>query len=496
MLHRRGVVLSWLHQSVVQLRSFHSEISLPTKFASFIDNAFVTSTDSQQFPVVNPSTRQDVVQIDAASVSQVDHAIEAASRALPNWSSAERVMERALFLKRWAAKLELNKSDLAALITLENGKTWGEAKLEMDYAISFLDYFSRLGEKVSTHRRGRDWHRRPVGVCIAITPWNFPAAMITRKLAAGLMVGCTFVVKPSELTPITALAMVELAVDLGLPPGVVNVVPMHPGETPELVERLLRSPEARKLTFTGSARVGMKLLKIAQDQLLRVSLELGGVAPCLVCEDANITTAVREIIFNKIRSSGQTCIAVNYVLAHQSIAEELSARIAEGLGQIVVGDGFDPRSDIGPLINQNAVDKVQSHIDDAIQGGGHLLLGGKPADGNFVKPTVVTNVSRSSVLCREETFGPVVAVVPFASEDEAMKMMRSDISGLAAYIFGHEVRMLAIADQLEYGMVGVNTCKLSDASKPFGGMRRSGMGREGSIVGLDDYAEVKYVRVR
>mmetsp|Transcript_11120 Transcript_11120/g.22146 ORF Transcript_11120/g.22146 Transcript_11120/m.22146 type:complete len:499 (+) Transcript_11120:1135-2631(+) len=474
---------------------------LPSPCSSFIRGRFLepAASNASSFVVRNPFHGGEVATVIAPTAAQVDDAVDAAMEAFSIWSDPNQDESRVLFLRNWASLLKRNREFLAQIITLENGKTLSHALSEVDYATSFLDYYANLSlDADEFSRHGASIIRvqkRPVGVVAAITPWNFPAAMVTRKLSAGLRVGCTFVVKPSAATPLTALALCKLAVDADIPPGVMNVLPIHPDDTRQMVHRILSSKKLAKVTFTGSTAVGKEIILVAKQNLLRVSLELGGVAPCLICHDADLDRAVSGIISNKIRGSGQTCIAINYILAHQSICDQLGFKLTHRLSTVKVGDGFDSSVDMGPLINAQAVKKCQRHVADAVNRGARILLGAQQLQGNVFMPTILVNVEKSSVVCHEETFGPVLPIVPFIEEAEAVSMMNGGDAGLVAYLYSNDhTRAASIAEKLKLGMVGVNTTMISDASQPFGGVKQSGCGREGSRYGLDSYLELKYVR--
>jgi succinate-semialdehyde dehydrogenase / glutarate-semialdehyde dehydrogenase len=467
--------------------------------AAYVDGVWIASGAGGTLPVHNPATGDLVAQVPALSRAQTTAAIETAHRALPGWR-ARSAKQRAQVLRRWFDLIVENGEDLARLITLEEGKPLAESRGEVAYAASFVEWFAEEAKRI----RGDVFDapepsrrivvlKEPVGVCVAITPWNFPAAMITRKAAPALAAGCTMLVKPAEQTPLSALALAELAQRAGVPAGVLNVVT---GDPREIGPVLTGHPLVRKVSFTGSTEVGRLLLEQAARSVKRTSMELGGSAPVLVFDDADLDGAVDAVIATKYRNTGQACISANRVFVqagiHDRFAEQLAARVA----QLVVGDGFDERSQQGPLIDADAVAKVESHISEAVRQGARLLVGGRRHErgGLFFQPTVLVGVTPSMLVTREETFGPVTPLVRFEHEADAVRMANDTEFGLAAYLFTRDAeRTWRVAAALEAGMVGVNTGLISNEIAPFGGVKQSGLGREGSVYGIDEYLETKYL---
>ena len=422
-------------------------------------------------------------------------AIAAAQGAFDGWRSRS-ARERATILRRWYELIVDNAEDLARLMTAEQGKPLNEARGEIAYAASFVEWFSEearraYGDVIPGHEQDKRLIvlKQPVGVVAAITPWNFPAAMITRKIAPALAVGCTAVLKPSELTPFSALALALLGHEAGLPPGVFNVVT---GDARAIGSVMTSDRRVRKLSFTGSTAVGKMLAARCMGTVKRVSLELGGNAPFIVFDDADLDVAVDAAVVAKFRNTGQTCVCANRFLVQSGVYEEFSARLAKRVGAMVVGDGLDGPTHQGPLINGAAVEKVARHVADALAGGAKLATGGSRRQGNFHDPTVLTDVSAQMLLFREETFGPVAGLMRFDTEAEAISIANRTDSGLAAYVFTRDVsRSWRIGEALEAGMVGLNTGVVSTAVAPFGGVKESGLGREGSLYGIEEYLDIK-----
>ncbi|MCY1418001.1 Succinate-semialdehyde dehydrogenase [NADP(+)] GabD [compost metagenome] len=426
-------------------------------------------------------------------------AIEAANAALEGWR-AKTAKERAQILRRWFELLLEHEDDLAQLMTFEQGKPLHEALGEIRYAASFIEWFAEEGKRIygdvipspSADKRLLVI-KQGIGVCAAITPWNFPAAMITRKAAPALAAGCTLVIKPANETPFSALALVELAERAGVPAGVINVVT---GDAPAIGAQLTGHPLVRKLSFTGSTPVGRLLMGQCAETIKKVSLELGGNAPFIVFEDADIEAAVEGALVAKYRNAGQTCVCVNRFYVHDAVYERFTARFVERVSELAVGHGTAGGTQIGPLITDKAVAKVQSLIDDATGKGAELLLGGKPhaLGGNFFEPTVLGGIRPGMDLLQDEIFGPVAALVRFSSDAEVIELANDTLYGLAAYFYSRDIaRVFKVAERLEYGMVGVNTGLISNEVAPFGGVKQSGLGREGSKYGIEDYLEIKYL---
>ena len=467
---------------------------------SFVDGAWVAADDARTFAVDNPATGEVVAEVADAGGAETQRAVAAAERALPAWR-AKAPAARARILMRWHDLLLAHRDDLAHLMTLEQGKTLAESRGEIAYGASFLDWFAGearrvYGDVLPTPRSDRRLLvlRQPVGVTAAITPWNFPNAMITRKAGPALAVGCTMVLKPAAETPLSALALAELASRAGVPDGVFNVVcGLDP--TP-IGEVLTQSPVVRKLTFTGSTAVGKLLLSQCAQTVKRTSMELGGDAPVVVFDDADIGRAVRGAVASKYRNSGQTCISANRLLVHERVHDEFLARLTDAVAAFRVGDGRDPATTHGPLISRKAARKVSDLVATALDEGARAVIGGQPAaeDSCFFAPTILAGVTPDMSLFGTEIFGPVAPVLTFSTEDEAIAMANDTRYGLAAYVYTSDMgRAIRVGEALDYGMVGVNETGISSETIPFGGVKESGIGREGSKYGVDEYLETKYL---
>ncbi|MFP1738005.1 NAD-dependent succinate-semialdehyde dehydrogenase [Lonsdalea quercina] len=466
-----------------------------------IDGQWQDSLSGETLSVNNPATGETLGTIPLVTAEQTQQAIDAAEKALSSWRQRTG-KERAAVLLEWARLIRENQADLAALLTAEQGKSLAEASGEIGYANAFIEWFAEEAKRVegSVLQSPQANQRllvlkQPIGVTAAITPWNFPAAMITRKAAPALAAGCTMIVKPAEQTPYTALALGELAVQAGIPAGVLQVIT---GEAPEVGKVLCDSPIVRKLSFTGSTEVGRILMAQSAPTVKKLSLELGGNAPVIVFDDADLELAVKGIMASKFRNSGQTCVCANRIYVQRGIYPALAARLVEEVKKLKVGDGTEPGVTQGPLIDEQAVDKVRQHIDDALTKGATLLLGGKShaLGGTFFTPTVIGDVTRDMRFAREETFGPVAPLFPFTDEAEAVAMANDTEFGLAAYVFTRDaVRQWRVPEAIEYGMVGINTGLISNEVAPFGGVKQSGLGREGSRFGIEEYLEMKYLCV-
>jgi len=464
-----------------------------------IEGAWVDADDGGAMEVTDPATGRVIAQVPAMGAAETRRAIEAAERAWPGWR-ARTAAERGAVLRRWGESMLAHQEDLARLMTAEQGKPLAEARGEIAYAASFLEWFAEEGRRVygdliPPHQADKRIlvMKQPVGVCAAITPWNFPAAMITRKAGAALAAGCTLVVKPAAQTPLTALALGVLAERAGLPAGVLNLIT---GEADPIGRELTGNPGVRKLSFTGSTAVGRLLMRQCADSVKRLSLELGGNAPFIVFDDADLDAAVEGALQSKYRNSGQTCVCANRLLVHDGIYDAFAARLGERVAALVVGPGTDPDVVQGPLIDQRAVTKVEAQIADALSKGARLVTGGRrhALGGTFFEPTVLAGATPAMRVAREETFGPVAPLFRFATEDEAVAMANDTEYGLAAYFYTRDLaRAWRVAEALEYGMVGVNTGLISTAVAPFGGVKQSGLGREGSRYGIEEYLELKYV---
>lgn len=451
--------------------------------------------------VINPADGTRIAAVANLGRRETEDAVGAAQAALASWR-AWTGQQRGAVLRRWHDLMLVQADDLARILTAEQGKPLAEARGEVVYAASFLEWFAgearRIqGELLTPHQSDRRLmvSRQPVGVVAAVTPWNFPLAMITRKVGPALAVGCTIVVKPSELTPLSALALARLAEQAGVPDGVLNVVT---GDAAPIGDVLTGDPCVRKFTFTGSTGVGKKLAARCMETVKRVSLELGGNAPFIVFDDADLDAAVEGAIASKFRNSGQTCVCANRLLIQAGIYDRFAGHLAARVRDLVVGPGLKGPTDQGPLIDARAMDKVRAHVADAIAGGGRLLAGGSPhpAGALFFTPTVIADVAPDALLCREETFGPVAGLVRFDGEADAIRMANDTRAGLAAYVFTRDLsRSWRVGEALEYGMVGLNTGAISTEVAPFGGVKESGLGREGSHHGVDDYLDIKLMCV-
>jgi succinate-semialdehyde dehydrogenase/glutarate-semialdehyde dehydrogenase len=468
---------------------------------AFIDGAWCDGAHGH-FAVTDPAGHGVLAQVANCGDAQAQAAIDAAARALPAWRG-RTAKERAGILRKWFDLIMAAQEDLARLMTAEQGKPLAESRGEIAYGASFVEWFAEegkriYGETVPTHAADKRIFvlKEPVGVCAAITPWNFPNAMITRKCAPALAAGCTVVVKPAEQTPLSALALAELAQRAGLPPGVFNVVPSDAQHSIEVGRVWCDSPVVRKLSFTGSTEVGRILMQQCAPTLKKLSLELGGNAPFIVFDDADLDAAVDGALASKYRNAGQTCVCTNRFYAHERIYDAFVTKLAARAAQLKVGSGFDDGAQQGPLIDAQALAKVQAHVADAVARGARVVTGGAPhaLGGTYFAPTVLADVTAEMLVAREETFGPVAPVFRFSTDAEALAAANSVEYGLAAYFYARDTaRVFRIAEQLEYGMVGVNTGIISTEVAPFGGIKQSGFGREGSHFGIDEYLTVKYI---
>ncbi|MGQ7262743.1 NAD-dependent succinate-semialdehyde dehydrogenase [Vreelandella sp. V005] len=475
------------------------ETQLYCPFA-YIDGSWVAADSGEQITVLNPATGKAIGDIPRMGKAETERAIDAADAALPAWR-ALTAQERADLLLKWHDLMMEHQQDLAMLMTYEQGKPLKEAAGEIAYAASFIRWFAEearrvYGETIPAAKANQRIvvTKQPVGVVGAITPWNFPAAMITRKAGAALAAGCTIVVKPASQTPFSATALALLAERAGIPRGVFNVVP---GSASDIAEAMTQSPKVRKITFTGSTEVGRKLMAQAAEHVQKISLELGGNAPFIVFEDADLDAAVEGAMAAKFRNAGQTCVCTNRFLVQSSVINAFCEKLAVAMNsELHVGDGTKPNINIGPLIDENGVKKVSEHVQDAIDHGAELLLGGHPhpLGGNFFTPTLISFATDKMKVAHEETFGPLAAVFPFDDEETAIEMANDTQYGLASYFYSRDLsRVWRVAEALEYGMVGINTGAISNAAAPFGGVKASGLGREGGHQGLEEYLETKYL---
>ncbi|QLC73159.1 NAD-dependent succinate-semialdehyde dehydrogenase [Pseudomonas sp. LPB0260] len=465
----------------------------------YINGSWCDADSAARVEVTDPATGELIGHVPQMAGDETLRAIEAADAALPAWRALP-AKERARLLRRWFDLVQEHEQDLAALMTWEQGKPLNEALGEIRYAASFIEWFAEEGKRAygdiipspSADKRLLVI-KQGIGVCAAITPWNFPAAMITRKVAPALAAGCTIVVKPANETPFSALALAELAERAGLPAGVINIVT---GDAVAIGKQLTEHPQVRKFSFTGSTPVGRLLMSQCASTVKKVSLELGGNAPFIVFDDADIDAAVEGAMVSKYRNAGQTCVCANRIFVHDKVHDAFAQAFAARVRDLQVGNGFEPGTQVGPLISTKAVAKVRSLIDDALGKGARLVTGGHDLElgEQFFAPTVLADVQPGMQILDEEIFGPVAPIVRFSSDEEVVRMANDTPYGLAAYFYSRDIaRVWRIAEQLEYGMVGVNTGLISNEVAPFGGLKQSGLGREGSRYGIDDYLEIKYL---
>ena len=468
------------------------------KTDALIDGMWVGA--AQRFAVDDPATGATLAHVANLGAAEADAAIAAANRAWPAWRS-KTAKERGAILMKWFHLLVQHADDLARIMTAEQGKPLAEAKGEVGYGASFIEWFAEEAKRVygetvpaSDPTKRVLVIKQPVGVCAAITPWNFPIAMITRKVAPALAAGCTVVIKPAEQTPLSALAVAELAQRAGMPPGVLNIITADSEQSIAIGNVLCASDTVRHLSFTGSTEVGRILMKQCAPTVKKLSLELGGNAPFIVFDDADIDSAVEGAMISKYRNAGQTCVCANRLYVQDGVYDAFVDKLAAKVRGIRVGNGFEAGVTQGPMIDANAVAKIESHVADALAKGARLLVGGHKLDGRFFEPTVLADTSADMLCAREETFGPVAPVFRFHTEAEAIAAANATEFGLASYFYSRDIgRIFRVGEALEYGMVGVNTGMISTAEVPFGGVKQSGLGREGSHHGIDDYVEIKYL---
>jgi succinate-semialdehyde dehydrogenase/glutarate-semialdehyde dehydrogenase len=466
---------------------------------SYLDGQWVDADNGATLDVLNPATREKIGTVPKMGAAETRRAIEAASAALPAWAK-KTAKERAVILRRWFDLMLTHQDDLATIMTAEQGKPLAESKGEILYSASFIEWFGEEGKRlygdvIPGHQADKRILvlRQPVGVVAAITPWNFPSAMIARKVAPALAAGCTFVCKPATQTPYSALAMAELAARAGVPAGVVNILT---GGSTEIGGEMTSNPIVRKLTFTGSTEVGKKLTAQCVGTLKKVSMELGGNAPFIVFDDADLDAAVAGALASKYRNTGQTCVCANRFLVQSGVYDAFARKLVDAVAKLRVGDGLKGATDQGPLIDTKALAKVEEHITDAVSKGAKVAFGGKrhALGGTFFEPTVLTGVTPQMAVAREETFGPVAPLFRFETEADAIRMANDTEFGLAAYFYTRDLsRSWRVSEALEYGIVGLNTGLISTEVAPFGGVKESGFGREGSKYGILDYTELKYV---
>jgi succinate-semialdehyde dehydrogenase/glutarate-semialdehyde dehydrogenase len=466
---------------------------------AYVGGHWIAADDASSMQVTDPADGECIGTVPHMGAAEASRAVHAAHAAWPDWRS-RTAKERALVLRRWFDLLLQHQRDLALIMTLEQGKPLAEARAEIAYAASFLEWFGEeakrvCGDALPIIQNGKRMLviKQPVGVCAAITPWNFPCAMITRKAGAALAAGCTIVVKPAEQTPLSALALAVLAERAGVPAGVFNVLT---GDPVAVGGALTASALVRKLTFTGSTEVGRLLMRQSADTVKKISLELGGNAPFIVFDDADLDAAVEGAMASKYRNAGQTCVCANRFFVQSGVHDAFAAKLADRAAALKVGRGIEPGVEQGPLIDAQALDKVEAHVADAVSRGARVLVGGRrhARGGTFFEPTVIADVTPDMRVMREETFGPVAAIARFVTEAEVIRSANDSESGLAAYFYSRDLsRAFRVAEALEYGMVGVNTGAISNEVGPFGGVKQSGIGREGSRYGIEEFLELKYI---
>ena len=490
-----------MNAAVVQDRAAVPNLKDPKLFreSAYIDGAWVEADSRARFEVDNPADGTVVGRVPSMGVAETRRAIAAAEAALPAWRALP-AKERSKILRKWHDLIVANADDLALILTIEQGKPLAEAKGEILYGASFVEWFAEEAKRVygdvipsPTNDRRIVVIKQPIGVVAAITPWNFPNAMITRKVAPGLAVGCTFVIKPAEQTPFSALALMELAERAGFPKGVINMVT---GDAPPIGKELCENPVVKKVTFTGSTEVGRILMRQSADTIKKLSLELGGNAPFIVFDDADLDAAAEGALASKYRNAGQTCVCANRIYVQDSVYDAFAEKLAEKVKKFKVGKGTEQGVSIGPLIDAQGLAKVEEHVADAIGKGAKVILGGKRSSlgGRFYEPTLLTEVTADMKVSREETFGPVAPLYRFKKDEDAVKLANNTEFGLAAYFYARDIgRVWKVAEALETGMVGINVGILANEVAPFGGVKQSGLGREGSKYGIDDFLEIKYL---
>lgn len=464
---------------------------------AYVDGAWIDADSGEVITVTNPATHEVVGTVPKMGSAETKRAIEAANKALPAWS-ALTAKERASKLRRWFELMMANQEDLARLMTIEQGKPLAESRGEIAYAASFLEWFAEEGKRIygdviPGHQPDKRLLvlKQPIGVTAAITPWNFPSAMITRKAGPALAAGCTMVIKPASQTPFSALAMAALAEEAGIPKGVLSVVTGNAGE---VGGELTGNPIVRKLSFTGSTEIGQKLMAECAKDIKKVSLELGGNAPFIVFEDADLDAAVEGALASKYRNAGQTCVCANRLYVHDSVYDAFVGKLKVAVAKLQIGNGLEQGVTTGPLIDKKAVLKIQEHIEDAVSLGAKVVAGGKSLGGNFFQPTILVDVPKTAKVAREETFGPLAPLFRFSDEADVIAQANDTEFGLAAYFYARDLsRVFRVGEALEYGIVGINTGIISNEVAPFGGIKASGIGREGSKYGIEDYLEIKYL---
>ncbi|EGL19103.1 MULTISPECIES: NAD-dependent succinate-semialdehyde dehydrogenase [Paenibacillus] len=469
---------------------------------NYVNGQWIEADSGKTISVVNPSTLGEIATVPDSGEAETKAAIEAAHAAFQSWSTLS-AYERSDILMRWYHLLMRHQEDLAETMTAEQGKPLSEAKGEITYAASFISWYAEeakrlYGDIIPATSSGKRMFvlRQPVGVVAAITPWNFPAAMITRKVGPALAAGCTCIVKPAEQTPLTALYMAKLAEEAGIPAGVLNIVT---GEASVIGDTLFADSRVAKVTFTGSTEVGKHIMRASADTMKKISLELGGHAPVIVLDDADVELAAEQTLLSKFRNAGQTCVCANRIYVQKGIRAAFENLLADKIRALKVGDGMDPDSAIGPVIDEDGLNKIQKHVSDAVERGATVITGGSRKEvpehaGYFFEPTLLTGVTGSMLIMKEETFGPVAPIVEFTDPDDAVRQANDSPFGLASYVFTSNINhAIRLAERLQYGIVGVNDGLPSSAQAPFGGMKESGLGREGGKYGIEEYVEIKYI---
>ena len=477
------------------------QLNDPTLFRqqAMINGRWRDASGKETLAVTNPANGQPLGNVPKMGAGETREAIDAAARALPAWR-ALTAKERSAILRRWFELMMEHQDDLARLMTLEQGKPLAEAKGEISYAASFIEWFAEEGKRIygdtiPGHQADKRLLviKQPIGVTAAITPWNFPSAMITRKAGPALAAGCTMVLKPASQTPFSALALAELANRAGIPEGVFNVVT---GSASEVGGELTGNPLVRKLSFTGSTEIGRQLMEQCAKDIKKVSLELGGNAPFIVFDDADLDKAVEGALASKFRNAGQTCVCANRLYVQDSVYDRFAEKLQQAVSKLQIGDGLQPNVTIGPLIDEKAIAKVQEHIADALGKGARVVTGGKVHElgGNFFQPTILVDVPGDAKVAKEETFGPLAPLFRFKDEADVIAQANDTEFGLAAYFYARDLgRVFRVGEALEYGIIGINTGLISTEVAPFGGVKSSGLGREGSKYGIEDYLEIKYM---
>lgn len=465
----------------------------------FIDGLWMDAADGKSFAVTNPATGETIAQVPSVPTAQVEQAVQAAEVALNTWKNMT-AKERSVLLRKWFDLMVANQEDLAVILSTEQGKPLTESRGEILYGASFIEWFAEeakrtYGDVIPHDKQGRRLVviKQPVGVVAAITPWNFPNAMIARKVGPALAAGCTVVIKPASETPLSALALMVLAEQAGIPKGVLNVVT---GSSREIGEVLTTHPVVKKVSFTGSTQVGKLLMKQCSSTMKKISMELGGNAPFIVFEDADLDRAVKGAMASKFRNSGQTCVCSNRILVHANIYDQFLEKLTAAVRELKVAPAFEEGAEQGPLINEKAVEKIEEHIADAVGKGAKVLVGGKRHElgQTFFEPTVLSHVTPDMLVARNETFAPLAPVFQFSTDEEAIQMANDTEFGLASYIYTESLsRAWKISEALEYGIVGINEGLISTEVAPFGGVKESGTGREGSKYGIEDYLDIKYM---